>query len=142
MRLDTLFLAANAVALVGWIALVAAPWRRAAMIVVARIAATALAVGYVAIFLTTRRSAPDLTLDYSLPGIAAFFDVPGYLLVGWVHYLAFDLWVGSWEAEEAGRSGLPHAVLLPCLFLTFMLGPVGLLAFLVARAAFARRPAA
>ena len=139
MPLDTLFLAANAVALLGWIALAIAPWRREAMVILARIAGTVLAVGYVVVFATTAGQGPDLAFDYSLPGIAAFFDVPGYLLVGWVHYLAFDLWVGSWETEEAGRAGLPHSLLLPCLFLTFMLGPVGLLAFLVARAMVARR---
>ena len=139
MPLDNLFLAANAVALVGWIALAFAPWRRDAMIIIARIAGTVLAVGYVVVFAMTMAGGPELALDYSLTGIAAFFDVPGYLLIGWVHYLAFDLWVGAWEAEEAPRAGLPHALLLPCLFLTFMLGPVGLLSFLLARALFGRR---
>jgi hypothetical protein len=139
MPLDTLFIVANVVALVGWIALAIAPWRREAMIVVARAAGTVLAVGYVVVFAATMTGGPDLAFDYSLDGIAAFFGVPGYLLIGWVHYLAFDLWVGSWEAEEAPRAGMPHALLLPCLFLTFMLGPVGLLAFLIIRALFARR---
>lgn len=139
MPLDTLFLAANAVALVGWLALLAAPWRRDAMVIVARIAGTVLAVGYVVVFALGKGTAPDLALDYSLTGIAAFFDVPAYLLIGWIHYLAFDLWIGSWEAEEAGRADLPYAVLVPCLFLTWLAGPVGLLAFLVSRALFARR---
>ena len=55
------------------------------------------------------------------------------MLVGWVHYLAFDLWVGAWETEEAERRGMPHAALVPCLALTFLAGPVGLLLFLVLR---------
>jgi len=49
------------------------------------------------------------------------------LLAGWVHYLAFDLFIGSWEVEDAAANGIPHWLLLPCLFLTLMVGPVGLL---------------
>jgi len=55
------------------------------------------------------------------------------LLAGWVHYLVLDLWVGSWEVEDAGRHAAPHALLLPCLVLTFLSGPVGLLAYLLLR---------
>ena len=73
---------------------------------------------------------PDLT---TLSGLAHAFSTPRVMLVGWVHYLAFDLWVGAWETEEAGRRGMPHAALMPCLVLTFLTGPVGLLLFLVLR---------
>ena len=52
------------------------------------------------------------------------------MLIGWVHYLAFDLWIGSWEAEEAHRVGMSHLMLLPCLAFTFLAGPFGLLMFL------------
>ena len=51
---------------------------------------------------------------------------PQALLAGWVHYLVFDLWVGSWEAED---NSLPHWLLLPCLALTFLAGPTGLLLY-------------
>ncbi|HMJ92898.1 MAG TPA: abscisic acid-deficient protein Aba4 family protein [Allosphingosinicella sp.] len=54
-------------------------------------------------------------------------------LVGWVHYLAFDLWVGSWEVEEAGRTGMGRAALIPSLVLTWLVGPIGLLTFLALR---------
>lgn len=137
MSLDTLFLAANIVALLGWVALAIAPLRRGTLVALARVAAVALCIFYVVMFVRT--GSPPAPIDYSLAGIAAFFGVPGYLLAGWIHYLAFDLWIGSWEVEEAGRAALPHWLVLPCLFLTFMLGPVGLLLFLVLRAMKAKR---
>ena len=56
------------------------------------------------------------------------------MLVGWVHYLAFDLWVGAWEAEVAPKWGVPHWALLPCLGFTFLVGPVGLVMFLAVAA--------
>jgi hypothetical protein len=79
-----------------------------------------------------------LATNYSLDGVGMFFADPALRLLGWVHYLAFDLWVGTWEAEEANRIGLPHGILLLSLVLTFLLGPVGLLTFIVFRAL--RRP--
>jgi ABA DEFICIENT 4-like len=57
------------------------------------------------------------------------------LLAGWIHYLAFDLFIGGWEARDAKRLGLPHLLLVPCLVLTFLFGPVGLLAYFTLRAA-------
>jgi hypothetical protein len=58
------------------------------------------------------------------------FDNPQIALAGWVHYLAFDLFIGGWEVRTAQREGIPHLAVLPCLVLTFLFGPVGLLLFL------------
>jgi hypothetical protein len=93
-----------------------------------------LALGYLAIFVAAPDGLRTLATDYSLGGIGTLFDDPRLLLLGWVHYLAFDLWVASWEAEEGRRAAIPHRLLAPCLFLTFMLGPLGLLAFVAVRA--------
>jgi hypothetical protein len=56
------------------------------------------------------------------------------LLAGWVHYMAFDLFIGAWETRDARRAGVPHLMVVPCLILTFMLGPIGLLVYLALRA--------
>jgi hypothetical protein len=62
------------------------------------------------------------------------FTEPALLLAGWVHYLAFDLFVGAWELRDAQQRGVPHAAVIPCLVVTFMLGPIGLLAYFGLRA--------
>jgi hypothetical protein len=61
------------------------------------------------------------------------------LAAGWLHYLAFDLFVGAWIAERAGALGIPHLLVLPLLLLTFLFGPAGLLAFALLRALWQRR---
>ncbi len=71
----------------------------------------------------------------SLHGVMQFFTVPHAALAGWIHYLVFDLFVGAWEVRDARRRGIPHRWLLPCLIFTFLLGPSGLLAYLLLRAA-------
>ncbi|MEO1964608.1 ABA4-like family protein [Hyphomonas sp.] len=66
-------------------------------------------------------------------GVSQLFSHPLGILVGWSHYLVFDLFVGAWEARDARRRGVAHWMLLPCLFFTLMFGPVGLLLYLVLR---------
>jgi hypothetical protein len=137
---DELFALANALPLVGWLALCLAPLARPALVASARVAAAAMAVGYAVLVGVALAKgggpAPDLT---TLSGLARAFSDPHVMLVGWVHYLALDLWTGAWEAEDAGRRGVPHWLLLPCLALTFLAGPIGLLLFLGVRALPGRR---
>jgi hypothetical protein len=143
MPVEPLFSAANLFALVGWAALALAPLRRGMLIAVARWVAALLAGSYAALLIFGLIAgggggeAPDFS---SAAGLARAFSRPEVMLVGWAHYLAFDLWVGAWIAEDAPTRGVPHWAVLPILFFTLMAGPVGLLAYLVVRAT--RRPRA
>lgn len=139
MTLDALFNIANTVALVGWIILTLAPLRRGLVIAAARCIAIALAVTYT-VLLVQAVAGGELGGDLTtLSGLTEGFSKPQAVLVGWVHYLAFDLWIGSWAIEDAGKRGVPHWAMIPVLFLTLMAGPVGLLAYLVVRAGPGRR---
>lgn len=78
-----------------------------------------------------------------LPGLLGQFDtlehieaalrLPGMLLAGWIHYLAFDFLVGRVVLADSQRRGIPHLLVVPCLLLTFMLGPTGYLAYALVR---------
>jgi len=87
---------------------------------------------YLVVFLTSPES-PDGGGFTSLGGVMTLFTSPHFALVGWVHYLAFDLFVGAWEVRDARRHGIAHVWVVPCLFLTLMVGPIGLLAYLCLR---------
>jgi hypothetical protein len=69
----------------------------------------------------------------SLSEVRRLFATDWLLLAGWMHYLAFDLFVGAWIAGETERAGLSRLVLIPVLPLTFMFGPAGFLLFHVVR---------
>lgn len=137
MLLETLFSAAGTAAVGGWLVLALAPfrWQRAArgIAVSIAVAIAMLYAGLVGAFWTSADGGFG-----SLADVARLFQHPGLLLAGWVHYLAFDLLVGCWEREEAVRLGLPRWALVPCLASTFLLGPLGWLAFLGVRAFAAR----
>lgn len=53
------------------------------------------------------------------------------LLAAWIHYLVFDLFVGVWIVNESKKIAVNKWIVVPILFLNLMLGPVGLLLFLV-----------
>ncbi len=139
--LDLLFRGGNMLAILGWLALAAAPLlprhkdrlRTAAGLAVPLLFAAAY-VGLVGVSWGSAQGGYG-----SIAAVRALFDSPGMLVAGWLHYLAFDLFVGTWIAREGERAELPHLLLIPCFALTFLFGPAGLLAFVLLRAAFGRR---
>ena len=74
----------------------------------------------------------------SLSDVASLFANPWLLLAGWLHYLAFDLFVGAWEVRTARAEGIPHWQVVPCLALTFLFGPAGFFVFSALRLSAAR----
>jgi hypothetical protein len=127
--LDRLFSLAGAAAMVGWFALALSPLHRRLAQMVAGWAIPAL-IGLAYMGLIARYWGEASGGFGSLAEVSALFDHRGMLLAGWLHYLAFDLFIGAWEVREAERVGLPHWTVLPALALTFLFGPIGLLVFL------------
>jgi hypothetical protein len=75
----------------------------------------------------------DMKSFGSLDGVMGLFQNKTLLTAGWVHYLAFDLMTGIWIKRNSLKYGISHLIIIPCLLLTFMLGPIGLLLYLVVR---------
>ncbi len=88
-----------------------------------------IAFGYI-FFLSTSEGA--FSADFSsLSGLTEMFQNanPRGVAAGWLHYLAFDFWVGCWILKDSQKKGIKHIfIILPMLF-TFMLGPTGILIY-------------
>jgi hypothetical protein len=69
----------------------------------------------------------------SVAEVRALFANDWLLVAGWVHYLAFDLFIGSWQVRDAARRRIPHLLIVPSLVLTFLFGPAGLLVYFLTR---------
>jgi Domain of unknown function (DUF4281) len=138
MTPEQLFQIANPIALLGWIALIVAPFApRAIDLIAAVIIPLLMAVAYSALILAYWSGA---TGGYSsLPEVMALFTNPHIALAGWVHYLAFDLFVGAWATRTARAAGINHLLVLPHLVLIFLFGPAGFLTFYAMHAAFRMR---
>jgi hypothetical protein len=132
MSAEAVFGVTNTMALLCWVLLAVLPGRRwVTDIVTGRAVPALFTVVYVAIVAT---AFPASEGSFStLAGVAALFSNPWLLLAGWLHYLAFDLLIGTWEARDARARGVPHLLLIPCLFLTLMFGPAGWLLYMGVR---------
>ncbi len=129
---EQIFLAVNSLALIGWVLLVFAPrWRWTSRLVLSGTIPLLLAGSYVVLLVSTFGQAEGGF--GSLAEVQLLFRSEWSVLTGWIHYLAFDLFIGTWELRDAQARGIAHAWLIPCLLLTFLLGPVGLLAYFVMR---------
>lgn len=137
---DLVFSLASTLALIAWIALAASPyrvrWAPRVRMLAGRAVPLVFAVAYVALFTANGMGGGGYD---SIAAVQRLMAVPGLLTAGWLHFLAFDLFVGAWIAERAGVLGLPHWLVLPLLALTFMFGPAGLLAFALLRLLWLRR---
>ena len=127
---EAIFRIANFGAVVGWIVLALAAvfgWRGALERFCGLLVPVLLATAYVVLVVAHWGRTPG---DFnSLAGVEALFRSPPAVLAGWLHYLAFDLLVGTAIAQRFLADRLPRLLLLPVLPLTFFFGPAGWLLF-------------
>jgi len=151
MSWSALFTLANIVALVGWTMIAALPRSKTVYSVVMYACVGLLCLAYAAMFVglfggladparVAGAAEPDLA-DYSIAGLRALFMSDGGIVLGWTHYLAFDLFIGLWIARDADAKRFSRIVQLPILFATLMAGPIGLLLWLIIRERRARATA-
>jgi hypothetical protein len=115
----------------GWVLLVFLPRWSWTQRIAAGIVPLVLAIAYLVLIVTNFRKSQG---GYgSLQQVSQLFQNPYNLLAGWVHYLAFDLFTGAWEVRDAARLRIAHALVIPCLVLTFLFGPIGLLTWFLIR---------
>ncbi|MGI8884891.1 MAG: ABA4-like family protein [Pyrinomonadaceae bacterium] len=132
MKAEQIFSIANLIAMLGWIILAVAPrWILTRKIVLSGAIPLLLSVAYLVLIVLFFGST-DGGFG-SLAGVMKLFTNEWATLAGWIHYLAFDLFVGTWEVKDSQAKGISHWFVVPCLFLTFMLGPIGFLLYSVLR---------
>ena len=134
---EQLFRLSNGLALFGWASLalsLALRWESMRTLIPGTGVPLVLSVGYTAILTTHWAQGSG---DFStFAGVASLFQSSWLLLAGWVHYLAFDLFIGTWIANDAEARGAPRWALIPVLPAVFLFGPAGFLLWHLLRASF------
>lgn len=132
MNPEQIFSMANTIALIAWALLIIAPrWFLTEKIVFSGAISLFLSAAYLVLIVAFFGNAEGGF--GSLAGVMQLFTNEWAVLAGWIHYLAFDLFVGVWEVRDARAKNISHWLVIPCLILTFMLGPIGLLLYSVLR---------
>jgi hypothetical protein len=141
MNWEMIFGVANAWALLAWVVLTLTPKRErvvpyvffAGLVLLACLYA-GLIIPLMAGLISDGGAAGRPSADFTtLAGVMALFDSAGGATIGWIHYLAFDLFVGIWIAGNADRHKIARWLQAPILFFTLMAGPIGLLLYLLLR---------
>ncbi|MEO0464548.1 MAG: ABA4-like family protein [Pseudomonadota bacterium] len=137
MDWSPVFSAVNILALVAWVGLIALPRWPALLsgimyLVVGGLCAlyAVLLVSVLSGFIPAGNEGADFT---TIEGVRSIFASDIGVIIGWTHYLAFDLFVGLWIARDADAKFFSRWLQAPILFATFIAGPVGLLIWLLIR---------
>ena len=132
------FSLAGKLAMLGWLSLLVAlffkPARQYAFPAAQFVIPAILAAGYILLIWQGRAGFEQGGFG-SIEAVRMLFANDAALTAGWLHYLAFDLFVGAWISRDAAGRGISPLIVLPSLPLTFLFGPAGLLLYLVARTA-------
>jgi Domain of unknown function (DUF4281) len=133
MTPDEIFLLCSGIALAGWLLLIVlSPIMPGVDKFLHGIIITLLAIVYGWLIVSSFNPG-DMKKFGTLDGVMELFQNKTLVTAGWVHYLAFDLAVGAWIKRNSVQYGISHWMIIPCLLLTFMLGPLGLLLYLLIR---------
>ena len=132
MTPDTIFQICSKIAVAGWILLIFLPHWKFSDKFITGIIVTLFGMVYTWLVVSNFRLG-DMQKFGSLQGVMQLFANPFMLTAGWIHYLAFDLMTGLFISKNAALHKISHWIVIPCLLFTFMLGPSGLLLYLVIR---------
>jgi hypothetical protein len=142
--LESLFLLVNLLPLPFWFLMIVLPhWRGTQRVMRGRVVLVPLLAAYAVVLISQRHDLGTLLTTPEPPTLTRLAQTLGrqeWALLAWIHFLAFDLFVGRWEYRDSRERQISAVVMAPVLLLTLLFGPLGLLVYLLVRALFRRRP--
>lgn len=133
--METLFSMSSLLVMPFWLLIIALPhWHWTQRIMRSPLVIALPAALYAVLVLPRIAAVLPAVSNPTLPGIAALLGQPDGATIGWVHFLAFDLFVGRWAYLDSREHHISAWLMAPVLFMILMLGPVGFLLYLVVRA--------
>lgn len=133
MSFETMFSLAGIIAMAGWLLLLLSPLMpRWSDRIAGVLLPVLLSVGYL-MLLVLPATASGGGFG-TLADVMELFSYEQAALTGWVHFLAFDLFIGAWVCRTARSEGMRFMLVAPCLPVIFLFGPAGFLAFQALRA--------
>jgi len=79
------------------------------------------------------------TIYFSLDNLYTLFATESFLIVFWIHFLALNLFMGSWISRDGVKYNISPTILFVPLILVYFTGPLGLVAYWFIRIFFAKK---
>jgi hypothetical protein len=138
--METIFSLSSLLVMPFWLLMIALPhWRWTKRITGSLWIVVPAAALYTLLILPGIIDAFPALLNPTLAGIAALLGTAQGATIGWVHFLAFDLFVGRWAYLDSRERNITAWLASPALFLILLVGPLGLLIYLGLRAIASKR---
>ena len=78
-------------------------------------------------------------LYLSLDDLYTVFATENFLLIFWIHFLALNLFLGSWVSRDAVKYNMTRGLVFVPLVLIYLTGPLGLVLYWIFRIFYAKR---
>lgn len=78
-------------------------------------------------------------LYLSIENLYTVFATESFLLVFWLHFLALNLFLGSWISLDGVKYNIPQSIVTLPLILVYLVGPLGLVLYWVIRVFYAKK---
>lgn len=132
--METLFNISGLFVLPFWLLMIVAPhWRVTLRILKSPFVIIVPVIAYVIFVLPQIGTLLPKVIAPKLPEISALLGTLEGATIAWMHFLAFDLFVGRWAYLDSRERGISAWLMAPILFFILMLGPLGFLMYLVVR---------
>ncbi|MCA2217702.1 ABA4-like family protein [Jidongwangia harbinensis] len=129
-----LFTLTFAVAAPFWALMILLPrWSWTARIIASPLIVVPVVVIYAVLVIPAFADVLPAVASPTLDGVRELLGTADGAAAAWAHMIAFDLFVGRWAWLDARTRGVPALVMALVLLLTILLGPLGLLAYLLVR---------
>ncbi|HCP40212.1 MAG TPA: hypothetical protein DIT65_00305 [Cryomorphaceae bacterium] len=130
MDIDQIFSITNTLAFFSWIPLIISPFNNRIRNILLISTVTLLSLTYALLFFKTF-DAGAMESFSTLDGLMSLFSSKEAVLIGWIHYLTFDLLAGIFIARNAEKHQLNLWITRSIFVFTLMTGPLGFLLFVV-----------
>jgi len=80
-----------------------------------------------------------LKLYLSLDNLYTVFATESFLIIFWIHFLALNLFLGSWISRDGVKYNMSRGLVSIPLILVYFAGPLGLVLYWIIRIFYAKR---
>ena len=78
-------------------------------------------------------------LYLSIDELLNLFSDKNYTILFWIHFLAINLFCGSWIVKDYQRISMPKSLVFIPIVLTYFIGPIGLVIYWFVRIFFSKK---